>query len=84
MNVDEQPNYWFPAKKYGWGWGLPTRWQGWLTMFVFVALMIINATIFEPGTHPLKFFLGVGVLSAAVVAVCFVKGAPPAWRWGKS
>lgn len=24
--MDEFPHYWFPAKHYGWGWGLPTAW----------------------------------------------------------
>ena len=26
---------WFPAKRYGYGWGLPSRWQGWVVMLVF-------------------------------------------------
>ena len=84
MNEAEQSSYWFPAKKYGWGWGLPTRWEGWLTMFVFVVLMIINAMVFKPGTRPLEFFSSKGVLIVAIIAVCYLKGAPPAWRWGKS
>ena len=32
--------YWFPAKRYGWGWGLPVRWQGWVVMAVFAASML--------------------------------------------
>ena len=27
--------YWFPAKRYGWGWGFPITWEGWLTLAVF-------------------------------------------------
>lgn len=23
---------WFPAKRYGWGWGLPVTWQGWVVL----------------------------------------------------
>jgi hypothetical protein len=34
MNPEEpQPpgrKIWFPAKRYGWGWGLPCCWQGWV------------------------------------------------------
>src|SRR6266702_3273794 len=26
--------YWFPAKRYGYGWGIPTTWQGWLVLAV--------------------------------------------------
>ena len=22
------PRYWFPVKRYGWGWGLPGTWEG--------------------------------------------------------
>jgi hypothetical protein len=39
MNTTE-PKYWFPAKRYGWGWGVPGAWQGraflvlWLSAFV--------------------------------------------------
>ena len=28
--TDKSPPYWFPAKSYGFGWGLPITWQGWL------------------------------------------------------
>ncbi|HTS17465.1 MAG TPA: hypothetical protein VMP11_07825 [Verrucomicrobiae bacterium] len=23
---------WFRAKRYGWGWGLPCAWQGWVVL----------------------------------------------------
>jgi hypothetical protein len=22
-----EPTFWFPTKRYGWGWGLPVRWR---------------------------------------------------------
>ena len=28
--------YWFPAKRYGWGWGPPATWQGWAVLAAFV------------------------------------------------
>ncbi len=31
MSVEKK--YWFPAKRYGWGWGIPNVWQGWLVLF---------------------------------------------------
>jgi hypothetical protein len=27
--MQPQHRYWFPAKRYGWGWGIPSTWQGW-------------------------------------------------------
>jgi hypothetical protein len=28
--MPQDPEYWFPAKRYGWGWGIPVTWQGWV------------------------------------------------------
>ncbi len=78
------PRYWFPAKRYGWGWGLPVTWQGWTTLLAYVASMSVDAVVFPPGTNALAFFAGSALLSAGMVAVCYRKGEPPAWRWGKS
>lgn len=35
--VPSDPRYWFPAKHYGWGWGLPIAWRGWLVFAAFLA-----------------------------------------------
>ena len=75
--------YWFPAKRYGWGWGLPVRWQGWVTLLAYVALLCVVAVEFRPALHPLMFALLVALLTLALVAVCWLKGEPPRWRWGK-
>jgi hypothetical protein len=32
--------YWFPAKRYGYGWSVPTTWQGWLVLAVYVVLTV--------------------------------------------
>jgi hypothetical protein len=26
-HMTRDDRYWFPAKRYGWGWGLPPRWR---------------------------------------------------------
>jgi hypothetical protein len=31
---------WFPAKRYGWGWGLPVAWQGWVVLLAWLALFV--------------------------------------------
>lgn len=33
--MDSQNKYWFPAKRYGWGWGLPVRWEGWVCLAIY-------------------------------------------------
>jgi hypothetical protein len=74
--------YWFPAKRYGWGWGLPIRWQGWLVLIAYIALVIGTARVFHPHQHLLVFLLLIVVYSFGFFAVCWLKGEPPHWRWG--
>jgi hypothetical protein len=75
--------YWFPAKRYGWGWGLPVRWQGWATLLAYIVSLSAVAFRFRPAGRPLAFALMVVLLTVAFVAVCWLKGEPPRWRWGK-
>ena len=74
--------YWFPAKRYGWGWGLPVTWQGWLVVIAFVAMTVGGAFAFPPTKEPAAYFIYVAVLSLALVGVCWLTGEPPRWRWG--
>ncbi len=80
--MNDSPRYWFPAKRYGWGWGLPTAWQGWVVMLVFIALLVMGAIWLPPPRELLAFLIYTAVLWAALLAVCWVKGEPPRWRWG--
>lgn len=75
-------HYWFPAKRYGWGWGLPAVWQGWVVLVGFLVLLGAGVLIFPPGKYVFSFIVYVCVLVALLVAICYVKGEPPAWRWG--
>ncbi len=75
--------YWFPAKRYGWGWGPPRTWQGWLVMAAFVALLVVGAVVFLPRQQPGYFVAYAAILCAVLGVVCYVTGEPPSWRWGK-
>ena len=81
--MSRQPRYWFPAKRYGWGWGFPTTWKGWAVMGVYVALVALGAFYVSASTRPALFAAYVIALSALLVAVCWIKGEPPRWRWGE-
>ncbi|HYY61060.1 MAG TPA: hypothetical protein VE756_06695 [Burkholderiales bacterium] len=74
--------YWFPAKRYGWGWGLPTSWQGWLVIACYVALLALGFALFPPASQVAAFAAYVVALTALVIAICWLKGEPPRWRWG--
>ncbi len=80
MPVDQR--YWFHAKRYGWGWGLPASWQGWLVTLVYVALLAFGIVIFPTERRLAAFLAYVVILSVALVAVAWHKGEPPRWRWG--
>ena len=73
---------WFYAKTYGWGWGLPARWQGWVVMVVFIALAIAISVWFPPHQHSIGFFASIIGLSSALILICWIKGEKPRWRWG--
>lgn len=80
--MSDEHRYWFPAKRYGWGWGLPTRWQGWLVLAIFVLLVAVLVRVFPPHAALGPFVFGVLVLIVALMAICYAKGEPPKWRWG--
>lgn len=80
--MELQSQYWFPAKRYGWGWGLPLTWQGWVTLAQFITLIALGAFVIKPHQRPGLFALYVVALIVAFVAICLAKGEPPSWRWG--
>jgi len=81
--MSNQPRYWFRAKRYGWGWGLPLVWQGWVVLAVFFALVLAGAVLVLPSRGQAAFVAYVVLLCALLVVVCWIKGEPPRWRNGK-
>jgi hypothetical protein len=69
--------YWFPAKRYGWGWGLPRTWQGWAVL-VAACLVIAAGALMEP------LWRWVIVLATMLLTllICIKKGEPTRWRRG--
>ena len=79
-NARDNP-YWFPAKRYGWGWGPPTMWQGWAVLIVWFAAIAIAALLLMP-VHLVAFLVFDLVMIVLLLLICYAKGEPPAWRWG--
>jgi hypothetical protein len=73
----EQQKYWFPVKPpgMGLGWGLPITWQGWVVFIGFFVLLIAGTFLIKP-YGGMAFALWTGLLTAGLLAVCFVKGEP--------
>jgi hypothetical protein len=78
-----QGTYWFPAKTYGWGWGLPSSWQGWLVIAAFIALLVAGSFAFPPRAALGPYLAYTAVLCGLLIGVCWLTGEPPRWRWGK-
>jgi hypothetical protein len=79
--VKARPPYWFAAKRYGWGWGLPLTWQGWVVLVGWIAVVTAVSPFLAPRST-LLFALFVVLMSLVLTAICFTKGEPPRWRWG--
>jgi lipoprotein signal peptidase len=76
------PEYWFPAKRYGWGWGMPRTWQGWLVLAAVFVAALAGVVIFPPEERITAYVVYNLAIVAAAIAICYAKGEPPSWRWG--
>ncbi|MGH8506347.1 MAG: hypothetical protein ACRETM_10345 [Stenotrophobium sp.] len=80
--ANEPATFWFPAKRYGWGWGPPNCWQGWLVLAVYVALLLAGVWVLHPRNDVATFVAYVIIVSILLTLVCWIKGEKPRWRWG--
>ena len=79
----DKPQYWFPVKRYGWGWGLPVRWQGWVVLALYFASIYAAVRYSRPRESVTAFIVWLAIASILFVAVVAWKGERPlAWRWG--
>jgi len=81
--TEPRSTFWFPVKAYGWGWGLPVKWQGWVVLILYFALLLsgISYLIAQGGSRSILIYAA--ILTAVLVIIIFVKGERPAkWRWG--
>ena len=80
---NDKKNIWFPAKKYGIGWGFPVTWQGWVVLLSYILLILIGIKNVTGSFSQVVFFLVyVAFLTALLIFICLKKGEKPAWRWG--
>jgi uncharacterized membrane protein YhaH (DUF805 family) len=75
---------WFPAKKYGVGWGFPITWQGWAVFLAYIALMLLGGLLLKKSPFMIiPFVIYVFILSGILFFICCKKGEKPDARWGK-
>lgn len=78
----QAPRYWFPAKRFGWGWGPPSSPEGWIVLAGFILLALAGIVWFDPRQEWRELLAYFIALQALLLLVCFWKGEPPRWRWG--
>ncbi len=83
---DNPKGYWFKRKLYGWGW-TPARWQGWLTLGIFIFLIALNFFRLDSVSHSASdtlynFLPQTIVMVLILISVCYRKGEKPSWQWG--
>lgn len=83
MPSGDTSKYWFPAKRYGWGWGVPCAWQGWAVLISYLALVFGGIPLIHAVHGAVAYLVYVAALSVALTVICWVTGEPPRWRWGK-
>ena len=82
--MNQTSEFWFPVKRYGWGWGPPVCWQGWLVVLTYVALLCAGIYCFRSRLEAPGFLIYVLALTAALGVVVALKGERPVrWRWGE-
>lgn len=77
------PNYWFRAKRYGWGWGLPSSWQGWVVLAAYFALALGGIPLVYDLKGTVVYITYVVILTVVFLAICWLTGEPLHWRWGE-
>mgnify|MGYP001797406430 CR=1 FL=1 len=77
-----QKDYWFPAKKYGIGWGVPRVWQGWVVLILHLSIVIASVVTLAKTGNVVPFLVTVFVATAVLVGICWWKGEKTSWRWG--
>ena len=77
---DCDQKFWFHAKSFGFGWGLPASWQGWIVFVIYLVLAIGTAR-FAPSDIKLPVIFILTFMF--IIVVVFTGERPAKWRWGK-
>jgi hypothetical protein len=74
------PRYWFRAKRYGLGWGLPLAWQGWAAFVSWTLIFPSGLRFLTPRGGPLRWGFAAAMI-ILLLGICYWKGEPAGRRW---
>jgi hypothetical protein len=72
--------YWFRAKRYGWGWGLPLAWQGWVVFFSWLLIVPLGVRFLITDSKPMRWAF-IAAMVIVLLVICYWKGEPKGRRW---
>ncbi len=80
-------NPWFGARKYGWGWGFPITWQGWLVLIGYLGFIVydfirLNNTQHSVSDLLINFVPDIIVATIVLVGIAYFTSGKPRWHWG--
>jgi hypothetical protein len=67
--------YWFKAKRYGYGWGLPCSWRGWAFFVLWLLLFVATIRELSVGRNPV-YTVPLALEAVVLVLVYYWKGEP--------
>ena len=73
--MSTENRYWFRAKRYGLGWGLPCSWQGWTFFIAWLTVLMLAVANLMP-RRPVMFTIVLTIMTVILVLVCYLKGEP--------
>lgn len=87
MNKSKKQKHWFKRRRYGFGW-TPITWQGWLSILIFLAVVMIGSYIIEDtprntlSPEAILYLVFFAFATLMLIIVSVKKGPSPKWRWG--
>jgi len=82
MTMSDEEDAWFAPKRFGYGAGLPIRWQGWAVVALYLAAIGAAALLIR-----YSWIAYGGILAAATAAFILVCAQKTRggwrWRWGE-
>jgi hypothetical protein len=77
---DEDP--WFAPKLFGFGFGLPIAWQGWILVLAYVAA--VASLVFAMKDRPVQLVAALCLPTIAFLVIgCRKTRGGCRWRWGR-
>jgi hypothetical protein len=78
LNHFMDKGHWFRAKRFGYGAGLPFKWQGWVMLLSHMALIVGLALLFA---DHMVIFIPVALLVALVPMPVYAARTEGGWKW---